>query len=267
MDSNFLVIGGFEIKWYSICLLIAVCFGVFILAREGKKHGIAVDKIIDIAFYALIFGFIGARAYFVLFNYQSFLSDPLSIFKTWEGGLAIHGGLIAGITAIYFYTKKHNISFLRILDMATIPVLLGQAIGRWGNFFNAEAHGVATTIETLQRFMIPDFVIEGMNIHGIYYHPTFYYEFLWCMLGVLVLFILKRYRYLKIGQLSSIYLIWYGIGRFFIESMRTDSLMILGFKTAQIVSVLMIALGIGYLIYSFKKGKYENLYHEQKVKA
>jgi len=265
MDDTLITLGNFEIKCYSLFLLFAVMIGIYLLMREGSKHDISKEFMFDLAFFAIVFGFIGARIYFVIFNYSLYVSDPISIFKTWEGGLAIHGGLIAGALTIYFYCKKHKMNFLKIYDIAVIPVLLGQAIGRWGNFFNSEAHGMATTLEHLQNLHIPNFIIEGMYIKGVYYHPTFFYEFIWCILGVIVLYLLRKKKFLKVGQLTAVYLAWYGVGRLFIESMRTDSLMFLGFRVAQLVSIGMIIAGIILFIYLNQKGKYENLYHKEKV--
>ena len=142
-----------------------------------------------------------------------------------------------------------------------LSLIIAQAIGRWGNFFNSEAHGPVTTLANLKDLFIPQFVIDGMNIGGVYYHPTFYYESLWCLLGFIVLLLVRRfYRSLKCGQLTCIYLMWYGIGRLFIESLRTDSLMIGGLKVAQLVSIGMVVIGVLVFIYlcfnRLKKGKY-----------
>ena len=146
--------------------------------------------------------------------------------------------------------------------MITIPLMLGQAIGRWGNFFNSEAHGSATTLIELQSKHIPDFVIEGMRINGVYYHPTFFYESLWCLLGVIILLIVKHYKYLKVGELTCVYLMWYSVGRFFIEALRTDSLMLGGFKVAQLVSVGLFIIGLLALMILTRKSKFEDLYTE-----
>ena len=172
------------------------------------------------------------------------MQDFINIFKVWEGGLAIHGGILAGLIFVIFYTKKHKISTLRILDIIVVGLIIGQAIGRWGNFFNSEAHGMVTTLEHLQKLFIPDFIIKGMNIGGIYYQPTFLYESTWCLIGFILLILIRKFNKLKVGQLTSIYMIWYGIGRFIIEGMRTDSLMLGNLRIAQIVSLLMITIGI-----------------------
>lgn len=255
---------GIEIRWYSIILLLAVIIGVSLLIKEGKKYDYSKDFLFNLAFWVIIFGFIGARIYYVIFNYKMYLNDPISILKVWEGGLAIHGGLIGGILTLIIYCKRYNVRILKVTDMASLSLLLGQAIGRWGNFFNSEAHGGATTYFALQSKHIPEFIINGMRINGVYYEPTFFYESLWCLLGVFVLLVARKYRYLKVGQLTGIYLMWYSFGRFFIESMRTDSLMIAGFKAAQIVSIILFILGLVMIMTLGKKSKFEDLYSEEK---
>lgn len=255
---------GIEIRWYSVILLIAVVFGVILLINEGKKYDYSKDFLFNLAFWVIIFGFIGARIYYVIFNYKMYLNDPISILKVWEGGLAIHGGLIGGLLTLVIYCKRYNVRILKITDMASLSLLLGQAIGRWGNFFNSEAHGGATTYFALQSKHIPEFIINGMYINGVYYEPTFFYESLWCLLGVIVILVARKYRYLKVGQLTGIYLMWYSFGRFFIESMRTDSLMIAGFKAAQIVSILLFILGLAITLKINKKSRFEDLYTEEK---
>ncbi len=262
MDQNIINIGAFSIKWYSFLLLIAVFIGITWLTKEGKKHNYPKDFLFNMCFWAVIVGFIGARAYYVIFNWSIYASNPISVFKIWEGGLAIHGGLIAGFLTIYFYCQKYNVRFSKIIDMAVPGVILAQAIGRWGNFFNQEAHGGIVLKSTLESFHIPEFIINGMYINGAYYHPTFFYESLWCLLGFLILVIARHYKYLKVGGLTCIYFVWYGIGRFFIESMRTDSLMLGGFKVAQIVSVTLVVIGILGLMIQSRKGKFEDLYSD-----
>ncbi len=262
MNPVLFTIGNFEIKWYSVLLLVAVLVGIGLLMREGKKQNYPKDFLFNLCFWVIIFGFIGARAYYVIFNWSSYASNPISIFKIWEGGLAIHGGLLAGFLTLVFYARKYNVRTFKITDMAVPGIILAQAIGRWGNFFNMEAHGASVAKATLESFHIPEFIIEGMHINGIYYHPTFLYESLWCLLGFIVLICIKHYKYLKVGGLTCFYMIWYSIGRFFIESMRTDSLMLGGFKVAQIVSFVLFVIGVLGLMIQSRKGKFEDLYSE-----
>ena len=153
--------------------------------------------------------------------------------------------------------KKNNIKILKMTDIVVVGLIIGQAIGRWGNFFNSEAYGSATTLENLQNLFIPNFIINGMNINGTYYHPTFLYESLWNIIGFVILLILRKSKKIKLGQLTGIYFVWYGIGRFFIEGMRQDSLMLFGIlKQAQIISILMIIIGILIIVFTRKNKKY-----------
>ena len=261
MNPYVLEIGDFSLRWYTLLILIGVIFGISLLMREGKRFGINKDFLFNMAFWTIIFGIIGARIYYVVFNYNLYKGDLLAIFKIWEGGLAIHGGILAGALTAFIYCKKYNISFVRIADLCVPALLLGQGIGRWGNFFNGEAHGPATSLEHLQNLHIPNFIIEGMNISGIYYEPTFLYESIACLIGFLVIMIIRRFRYIKIGTLTSIYLMYYSVVRFCIESLRTDSLMLGGFKVAQIVSIILFLIGLISMMVISRKGRFEDLYN------
>lgn len=262
MNPVIFTVFGYDVKWYSVLILVAIIIGVSMLIKEGKRFNIPKDFLFNMAFWVIIFGFIGARLYYCLFNYSLFKDNPWDIIKIWEGGLAIHGGIIVGFITMVLYCKKYNVSFIKVADMTVVPLLLAQAIGRWGNFFNSEAHGTAVSYFTLKEWHIPDFVIDGMYINGLYYHPTFFYESLWCLLGFIILLFVRRYKYLKKGQLTSIYLMWYSVGRFFIESLRTDSLMIGAFKQAQIISVVLFLIGLGAFMILGRKSRFEDLYNE-----
>jgi len=263
MNPVLVTLGPLEIKWYSALILIGVIIGISMLIKEGKRFNISKDFLFNLAFWTIVFGIIGARLYYVVFNWADYSHDILSIFKIWNGGLAIHGGLIAGFITTFIYCKKYKVNILKITDMAVVPVILAQAIGRWGNFFNAEAHGAVTTITHLRELHIPEFIINGMEIGGLYYHPTFLYESLWCLIGFIALIFIRRMKYIKKGQLTCIYLMWYSVGRFFIESLRTDSLMLGGFKAAQIISVVLFIIGLIALMILSRKGKFEDLYNSE----
>ena len=252
-----------QIRWYSV-LVLAACFVVLYLTQnEAEKFGVQRTFIFNMLFWALIFGIIGARLYYVLFNLDIYLKNPIEILKVWNGGLAIHGGLIFGLITIVLYCKKYKVRLVRMLDFLVVPLLLGQAIGRWGNFFNQEAHGAATTAAYLQRLFIPDFIINGMTIDGVVYTPTFLYESIVCLVAFIVLLFVRRGKYTKVGTPTAAYLIIYGVLRFFIEVSRTDALMIGGFKIAQIVSVIMIIFGLGMIMLITKKGKFEDRYNDK----
>ena len=253
---------GVAIRWYTLFILIGVLIGFYLVNKEGRRFNVNKDFLFNLCFWTVIFGILGARLYYVIFNFNIYKNDLLGIVKIWEGGLAIHGALISGLITLVLYCKKYKMPIIRITDFCIPALLLAQAIGRWGNFFNSEAHGAATSLAHLQSLLVPKFVIKGMYISGIYYEPTFYYESVLCLIGFIVVIIIRRFKYIKIGTLTSLYLIYYGIIRFFIESMRTDSLMFGGFKVAQIVSVIMIIIGLASLMIISRKGKFEDLYNE-----
>lgn len=244
MNPIFINIGNIQIYWYSIILFIAFLLGALLALKEAEKYNISKDFMYNLFFYLVPVVLIGARLYFVLFHLDYYSNNLIDIFKVWEGGLAIHGGIIAGIIFVTYYTKKHNVNTLKITDILVVSLVIGQALGRWGNFFNSEAHGPVTTVTHLHNIHLPNFVIEGMYINGNYYIPTFFYESLWCLIGFIMLLLIRRSNKIKIGQLTSIYLVWYGLIRIFIEKMRTDSLMLGNLKMAQLVSILMIIVGI-----------------------
>ena len=243
-------LGPISVNWYGLIIVTGMILAIYLTIHEGKKRGISEDFIVDTAFWTLPLGIIGARLYYVLFELDFYLSDPIRIFYVWEGGLAIYGGIIAGLITVYYRSNKENIPLSLMTDILAPHVLLAQAIGRWGNFINQEAHGGEVSRQFLEKFMLPEFIIEQMNINGTYYHPTFLYESVWSVLGVILLFILRnREKLLLRGEITAGYLIWYGIGRFFIEGMRTDSLYLGPVRISQIVSLIMIGIGIGIIIY------------------
>lgn len=261
MSDTIITIGSFSIKWYSVLILIGAIIAIFMTIREARRFNYSKDFVFNMLFWTIIFGLVGARLYYVLFNLNMY-TNFVDIFKIWEGGLAIHGGVIFGIITMIIYCKKYQVSTIRMTDFVVPGLILAQAIGRWGNFFNQEAHGAATTLAHLQSMHLPNFIIEGMQIEGIYYEPTFLYESLWCLLGFILILVIRRLKYTKIAQPTAVYLMWYGIGRFFIEGMRTDSLMLGGFKMAQIVSVVMFLIGLGIIMITSRRGRFENLYNK-----
>ena len=266
MNPVLIKLGSFEIRWYSICILLGIVAAYLYIRSEAKKYNEPKDFMFNLTFWTVLFGLIGARFYYVIFNWQLYSHDIFAIFRFWEGGLAIHGGIIVGLITIYIYCRKKKARFSKITDIAVPGVLLAQAFGRWGNFFNSEAHGPATTLATLKSYgIIPGFVIDGMNINGIYYEPTFYYESLWCVLGFIICLIIKNAKNTKIGDLTAFYLMWYGAGRFLIESLRTDSLMLGGLKVAQVISFIMIIIGIVILIVNSNKKQYDDLYKDVNI--
>ena len=250
--STMFKLGNFEIKWYSFFLLVAFTLGALIIYKNRNKINLSKTEIGDLLFNLIIIAIIGARVYYVLFNLDYYLDYPTDILKIWEGGLAIHGGIISGIVYLFYFCKKKNISIIRLTDIIVLALPLGQAIGRWGNFFNQEAYGSITTYAHLKSLHIPNFIIEGMYINNQYHHPTFLYESIWCLLIFIVLLVLVLLKIEKKGLYTSIYLIMYSIERCLVEGMRQDSLMLFNIKVAQGVSILMILIGIVILIYNWR---------------
>lgn len=248
-------LGIISIHWYSILLFIAILIGSNLAIKEAKKHGFEEDFMVNLLFLGVIIGILGARIYYVIFNFDYYKNNLIEIFKVWNGGLAIHGGIIAGFITIAIICYKKKVNLLKILDYLVVGLVIAQAIGRWGNFFNGEAHGAITSLSYLESLHLPQFIIDGMYINGSYYTPTFLYESIWCLIGFIIMIILRRKKFMKVGYLTSFYLVWYGVERFFVEGLRTDSLMFFSLRIAQLVSLVMIVIGIVIFIYSLKKSK------------
>ena len=254
MNRVFVTIGPFTIYWYSLLILIAVLVGYQIAIQYSKKINYKTSAIMDMVLYLVIWSIIGARLYYVIFNFEVYQDNLLEIFMIWKGGLAIYGGIIGAMIYIFYYCHKYDLNFVKVLDIYSLSLLLGQAIGRWGNFFNGEAYGGKTTYEALKSMHLPQFIIDGMYIDEAYRQPTFLYESIWCLIGVIFLMRIRKKHTNDVGKQVCFYLIWYGIGRFFIEGLRSDSLYFAGFRISQIVSVIMIIVGIiGELVIRSKK--------------
>ena len=256
MDRILFSLGPITIYWYSVTMLLAVLTGIYLSLKESKKQGM-YSFVSDLITYVIIFGIIGARLYYVVFNFDTYKYDLLSIFKIWEGGIAIYGAIIGGFIAIIYLARKRNQSIVKTTDIIAPGLILAQAIGRWGNFFNSEAHGGVVTYDFLKSLHLPNFIIEGMHINGVYYHPTFLYESIWCILGFIILIVIRKLTKRKQGIVTCSYFIWYGLGRFIIEGLRTDSLYLGKFRISQIVSIVIIIIGIIGMILSNIKEKSE----------
>ena len=262
MDSVLFDFGFFQLKWYSFFIFMAVLTASFIIIKEIKKKNIKTDMITDILFYGIIIGIIGARIYYVLFNLNYYIENPTEIIEIWNGGLAIHGGIIATLIFLIIYTKKKKINLLLLLDVLAPAIIIAQTIGRWGNFFNQEAYGRIVSLEFLEGLHLPKFIIDNMYIGGYYREPTFLYESVFSLIGFIVIMIIRRNKKTKTGQLAGIYFIWYGVERLIIETFRSDSLMLGPIKVAQLISIISCIVGI-YLI--FKNIKSNKLYKEDKI--
>ena len=222
-------------------ILLGILVATYIVIREAKREHLET-YFENLIFYVILFGIIGARLYYCLFYHENY--NLVEVLKIWNGGLAIYGGIIAGFITICWYARKKNISILKTTDIIVPGLVIAQAIGRWGNFFNGEAYGPVTTTAYLHKLKIPNFIIDGMYINGAYHEPTFLYESLWCLLGFIILLVIRKITNRKKGINTYVYFIWYGLGRFFIESLRTDSLYIGTFKVSKVVSLILIIIGI-----------------------
>lgn len=221
---------GIGIRWYGILIAAAMLIGSVYTIREGKKLGYSEDHLLDLILAVLVSAIVGARLWYVAFNLSYYLSDPSEIINLRGGGLAIHGGVVFGIIAGYFVTRWRHLDFFKMADVIAPVLALGQAIGRWGNFANQEAHGGPTDLPW------------GIMIDGVKVHPTFLYESLWNLALFAFLMTYKKRKPFD-GALMFLYLIIYSVGRFWIEGLRTDSLMVGPFRTAQVTSLIMIAVG------------------------
>lgn len=249
MNRVMFSVGNFHIYWYSFLILLSVIIGIFIAIKYSKHKTVGQTFITDLIFLLIPTSIIGARIYYVIFNFEPYKDNLLSIFKIWEGGLAIYGAVITAIIVIFYECKKKDKSFTETLDILAPSLILGQAIGRWGNFFNMEAYGPETTLYFLEKIHLPNFIIEGMYINGTYYQPMFLYESIWCLIGFIILMIVRKKSFIN-GMQVYTYFIWYGTGRLIIEHFRMDSLYILSFKVSQLVSILLIVIGIIGIIYN-----------------
>ncbi|HAY2223995.1 TPA: prolipoprotein diacylglyceryl transferase [Staphylococcus aureus] len=241
-------LGPLSVRWYGIIIAVGILLGYFVAQRALVKAGLHKDTLVDIIFYSALFGFIAARIYFVIFQWPYYAENPGEIIKIWHGGIAIHGGLIGGFIAGFIVCKVKNLNPFQIGDIVAPSIILAQGIGRWGNFMNHEAHGGPVSRAFLEQLHLPNFIIENMYINGQYYHPTFLYESIWDVAGFIILVNIRKH--LKLGETFFLYLIWYSIGRFFIEGLRTDSLMLTSnIRVAQLVSILLILISISLIVY------------------
>lgn len=249
MDPIAFTIFGISIRWYGILISIGILIGYFLASKQSKIHNVDFDKLTDIFIVALPVAILCARLYYVIFNWSYYSMHTTEILNIREGGLAIHGGLLGAIVSGYIMARIKKVNFLDLLDTVAPSFIIAQAIGRWGNFFNQEAHGGVVSKEFISHF--PTFIQNGMFINGSYYHPTFLYESIWNVIVFIILMVLSR-KNLKKGSIFYLYIIFYSIGRFFIEGLRTDSLMLGPLRMAQVVSITLIIIGIILLIKSSK---------------
>lgn len=257
--SNTLDLGFTQVRWYGAIIAFGFLLAVLFGGRMAYVWKINLDKMVDVLLFGTIGAIVGARLYFVAFRWEDYASNPISIFYIWQGGLAIYGGIIGGLLAAWIVCKVEKLNMYNLLDMVGISLLIGQGIGRWGNYANQEAFGgftgsknwgmmSDTVIRYIQRnpdafgLGAVDNIEQYIRENELYVHPTFFYESVWCILGFFVLFIiLKKYRKFS-GQLFLSYGVWYGLERMIVEGMRTDSLFIGGtnIRVSQLLSFCLV---------------------------
>ena len=244
--SRGFTIFGFPIYWYAIAITLGLALAFVYAMKNAKGYELDSDRMLDVALITIPFAFVGARLYYVLFSEQVawYFADVTRILNVRDGGLGIYGGIIVAFLVGPLACRWRKVNILAMFDVASLGFLIGQGIGRWGNFFNQEAFGGNTN---LPWGMTGDIIRSGQNGNGYILtqpvHPTFLYESLWCLLGFVLLHILFKKAYKFHGMLFCGYAIWYGVGRFLIESLRTDSLMSGGLRTSQIVAVIAVVGG------------------------
>lgn len=245
MDPVAFELFGIQVRWYGIIISFGLLMATLVAMREAKRIGIKEENILDLLIVAVPSAIIGARIYYVIFTWDYYKGDFMKMINTREGGLAIHGALIASIIAGIVFCKVKKINFWKLADLAGPSIILGQAIGRWGNYANREAHGGPTNLPW-------GIIIEGQKVH-----PTFLYESLWDF-AVFLFLLWYRKRKKVDGEVFLLYLGLYSVGRFFVEGLRTDSLMLGPIRVAQLISIITIVLSILIIIIIRKKNLFKN---------
>lgn len=267
--GNHITIFGFDIAYYGMIIGAGILVGIFIAAWEAKRTGQKPDDYYDLAIYAVIFSIIGARIYYVVFSWDMYKDNLLSIFNIRQGGLAIYGGVIAAVITVTIFAKLKHLSAPLLMDTAGLGLVAGQMIGRWGNFFNREAFGEYTDwllamrlpVDAVRGSDITDLMREHMEtVEGVSYiqvHPTFLYESLWCLLIFILMLLYRRHKKFD-GEVFLLYLAGYGFGRFWIERLRTDQLLLpgIGFPVSQLLAGVLVLLSAVLIFFNRRKARY-----------
>ena len=264
---------GRPVAWYGLLITCGMILAVLYALHIRKYEGISSDDIVDLGFLVIVFGVLGARLYYVIFKWDNYLvtdagnfiknlTETLkNVIAVWEGGLAIYGGIIAGILTAFFFARKRKFKFIKLLDILAPCVWIGQVIGRWGNFINMEAYGAETTLPwrmgILYSYMDTGIATGVWDVEK-YVHPTFLYESLWNLTALILVFVFYKKKKFD-GQFCSFYFIWYGFGRMLIEGLRTDSLMLGNLRVSQGVGFVSLILGIVLTVYFTKKSQKEKI--------
>ncbi len=249
------------IRWYGLLIALGLMLAILYAFKRADQFDVDRERMLDVVIVSVLFAFIGARLYYILFSgdLDFYLANPIRMLQVWQGGLAIYGGIIFAFLSALIMCKIRKVNPLGLFDLASLGFLIGQGIGRWGNFFNQEAFGGNTTLPwgmTGSGILVDHGNVGGYDT-ALPVHPTFFYEFLWCLLGFILLHIISKKAYKFKGQIFSLYLIWYGVGRFFIESLRTDSLYLGTMRVSQLISVLGVLLGV--CLFFFFKARHNRL--------
>ena len=244
----------YPIPWYSFLIVLGVAVAIFLASREERRFGIKKDTVIDLALWLLPAGITGARVYYVVFSWDQFRSDPMSVFKVWEGGIAIYGGVFAGLIVIFCFSRSRRLSPFLLCDLIAPGLVLAQGIGRWGNYFNMEAYGLPLHNPTLCFFPFAVQIAEKGSL--VWHMATFFYESVWDLLIFFLLLIIRRKPLRRRGDLFLIYAFLYASGRFVIEDLRMDSLLTsASIRISQFLSALFcISILLYYLFLSGKAG-------------
>lgn len=273
--KNQISVFGFSIAYYGIIIGIGMLTGIWVTQNDAKRRGQDPDIYLDFALYGIIFAIIGARLYYVIFEWDMYKDNLLQIFNLRAGGLAIYGGVIGAVLTLIVFTRKRKVSFFSMADSGVLGLITGQIIGRWGNFFNCEAFGGYTDsllAMRIKRSLVNENMLNGDVLNhlivenGMEYiqvHPTFLYESLW-NLGLLMFMLWYRKRKKFDGEMLWIYLVGYGLGRFWIEGLRTDQLILFGtgIAVSQGLSLILVLASVGVLIYHYRR-----LFKRQKEKT
>ena len=260
--GDHITIFGFDIAFYGMIIGLGILTGLLIAAAEAKRSGQNPEDYFDLAIYAVIFSIIGARLYYVAFSWDMYKDDLLSILNIRQGGLAIYGGVIAAVITVFVFARVKKMSATLILDTAGLGLVAGQMIGRWGNFFNREAFGEYTNsflamrlpVDAVRGSDITELMRKNMEtVKGVSYiqvHPTFLYESLWCLMVLIIMLIYRKHKKFN-GELFLVYLFGYGLGRFWIEGLRTDQLLIpkIGLPVSQILAGVLVVASLALIIY------------------
>ncbi|KIL49974.1 prolipoprotein diacylglyceryl transferase [Jeotgalibacillus soli] len=268
LDPIAVSLGPINVAWYGLIIGTGIILGYFLANSEADRIGLPKDTFADLLIWAVPIAIISARIYYVIFQWEFYANNPGAIIQIWNGGIAIHGALIGSVVTAIVFAKRRGISVWKIVDIAAPSIILGQMLGRWGNFMNQEAHGGEVTRAFLEGLYLPDWIINQMyiEVNGsyAYYHPTFLYESLWSLAGLILLLVMRRFNPGR-GEIFLTYVIWYSIGRAFIEGLRTDSLMLTeSIRVAQFISIVLIIGAIAIMLYRRKTGQSNVRYADKK---